>query len=60
MPALARENDIFMGTCSACDGASVIGFLMGDSINVMGDGRSIALDGGVGMGMCGHLTFIAG
>ena len=60
MPALARANDIFIGTCSACDGAQVVGFLLGDSQSLEADGRSVALDGGMGMGFCGHITTVAG
>jgi len=60
LPSIARAGDIFIGTCSQCDGASVVGYLLGDSATVFGDGQKVALDGGIGMGVCGHMTIIMG
>jgi uncharacterized Zn-binding protein involved in type VI secretion len=55
---IARKGDIFVGTCSSCDGATVTGVLIGDAKTVQCQGRSVALMGGLGIGRCGHSTTI--
>ena len=60
MPLVAKEGDLFTGSCSECDGNEVIGFLIGDASSVLADSKKVALDGGFGMGECGHMTMIVG
>lgn len=60
MAEIARAGDIFIGNCSACDGAEVSGLLLGDAATVFANGKAVALDGGWGLGECGHMTMIVG
>lgn len=55
---IARKGDLFIGSCSPCDGATVTGILVGDAKAVKCQGRGVALMHGIGIGFCGHSTII--
>jgi uncharacterized Zn-binding protein involved in type VI secretion len=55
---LARQGDVFVGTCAPCEGATVYGILIGDAKRTYDTKRRVALVGGTGIGGCGHTTRI--
>jgi len=55
---IARKGDLFIGSCSPCDGATVVGVLVGDAKTVKCQGQNVSLMNGVGIGFCGHATTI--
>ena len=57
---IARKGDLFIGSCSSCDGATVVGTLVGDAKTVKCQGQNVSLMNGIGIGSCGHSTTIVG
>lgn len=60
MAQVALAGTMFIGSCAECDGAEVSGLLLGDATSVRVEGQAVALDGGLGLGECGHMTMIIG